>query len=63
MSCEVIGTSDVGVLSYGEYRNTLLNMLCVSSIPMVVDIDTGFGGRSRFCVPSGNMSRWESRGS
>lgn len=44
MSCEVIGTSDVGVLSYGEYRNTLLNMLCVSSIPMVVDIDTGFGG-------------------
>lgn len=44
MSCEVIGTSDVGVLSYGEYRNTLLNMLCVSSIPMIVDIDTGFGG-------------------
>lgn len=44
MSCEVIGTSDVGVLSYGEYRNTLLNMLCVSSVPMIVDIDTGFGG-------------------
>lgn len=44
LSCEVLGTADVGVLSYGEYRSTLLNMLCVSSLPMIVDIDTGFGG-------------------
>ncbi len=44
MSCETLGMSDVGVLSYGEYRNTLLNMLNVSTIPMIVDMDTGFGG-------------------
>lgn len=44
MSCQVLGMPDVGLLSYGEYRNTLLNMLCVSSVPMIVDIDTGFGG-------------------
>lgn len=44
MSCQVLGMPDVGLLSYGEYRNTLLNMLCVSTVPMLVDIDTGFGG-------------------
>lgn len=44
MACENIGTADVGVFSYGEYRNTLFNMLNVSTVPMLVDIDTGFGG-------------------
>ena len=44
MACTNIGTADVGVFSYGEYRNTLLNMLNVSTVPMIVDMDTGFGG-------------------
>lgn len=39
-----IGISDVGLLSYGEYRNVFLNILNATSFPVLVDVDTGYGG-------------------
>lgn len=39
-----LGISDVGVTSYGEYRNALLNILHATSIPILADVDTGYGG-------------------
>ena len=44
ISNESIGITDIGVLSYGEYRNILANMIHASTIPMIADVDTGFGG-------------------
>lgn len=39
-----LGISDVGVTSYGEYRNALLNILHATTIPILADVDTGYGG-------------------
>ena len=39
-----IGISDVGLLSYGEYRGIFQNILNATSIPVLVDVDTGYGG-------------------
>lgn len=39
-----IGISDVGLLSYGEYRSVFLNILNATSFPVLVDVDTGYGG-------------------
>lgn len=44
MSNLLIGTSDVGILSYGEIRNNLLNIVNATTIPIIVDADTGYGG-------------------
>lgn len=38
------GTSDIGVLSYGEYRMILQYILHSVSFPVMVDVDTGYGG-------------------
>ncbi len=46
ISNERLGITDIGVLSYGEYRETLTNMLHASNIPIIADVDTGFGGIS-----------------
>ena len=39
-----MGLPDVGVMSYSEIRDCLSNMLRVTTIPAIVDIDTGYGG-------------------
>lgn len=39
-----LGVSDIGVTSYGEYRAVLQNILNATSIPILVDVDTGYGG-------------------
>lgn len=44
MSNLLLGCADVGILSYGELRNTFLNILNATNIPMIVDADTGYGG-------------------
>lgn len=44
MSNESLGITDIGVLSYGEYRHNLSNMIHASTIPLIADVDTGFGG-------------------
>lgn len=44
MSNLELGCADVGILSYGELRNNFLNILNACSIPMIVDVDTGYGG-------------------
>lgn len=44
MSNLLIGTSDVGVLSYGELRNNLLNIVNATNLPIIADADTGYGG-------------------
>lgn len=44
MSNLELGSADVGILSYGELRNNFLNILGATTIPMIVDADTGYGG-------------------
>lgn len=44
MSNLLLGTSDVGILSYGELRNNFLNIVNATSLPIIVDADTGYGG-------------------
>ena len=44
MSNLLIGTSDVGILSYGEIRNQLLNIVNATNLPIIADADTGYGG-------------------
>ena len=44
MSNLLIGTSDVGILSYGEIRNNLLNIVNATNLPIIADADTGYGG-------------------
>lgn len=44
MSNLLIGTSDVGILSYGELRNNLLNIVNATNLPIIADADTGYGG-------------------
>lgn len=39
-----IGISDVGVTSYGEYRDVFRNILNATTIPVLADVDTGYGG-------------------
>lgn len=39
-----MGISDIGVFSYGEYRDVIRNILLAVSIPVMVDVDTGYGG-------------------
>ena len=38
------GTLDIGILSYGEIRNNLLNIINATSLPIIADADTGYGG-------------------
>ncbi|MBP5211914.1 MAG: isocitrate lyase/PEP mutase family protein [Pyramidobacter sp.] len=44
MSNLELGTSDVGIMSYGELRNNFVNILNACTIPVIVDADTGYGG-------------------
>jgi len=44
MSNLLIGTADVGILSYGELRNNLLNIVNATNLPVIADADTGYGG-------------------
>lgn len=39
-----LGNADVGILSYGEIRNVIQNITNAVSIPVIVDVDTGYGG-------------------
>ena len=47
MSNLELGTSDVGIMSYGELRNNFVNILNACTIPVIVDADTGYGGKER----------------
>jgi len=44
MSNLLLGTSDVGILSYGELRNNFLNIVNATNLPIIADADTGYGG-------------------
>jgi 2-methylisocitrate lyase-like PEP mutase family enzyme len=39
-----MGISDVGLMSYGEFKQVFHNILSITSIPVMVDVDTGYGG-------------------
>lgn len=44
MSNILLGTSDVGILSYGELRNNFVNIVNATNLPIIADADTGYGG-------------------
>jgi len=49
MSNLLLGCADVGILSYGELRNNFVNILSATTIPIIVDADTGYGGTLPIC--------------
>ena len=40
----MLGIPDVGVTTYSEYRNMIQNILFSVDIPVLADVDTGYGG-------------------
>ncbi len=44
LSNALTGQADVGILSYGEFRFAYQYILNATTIPLIVDADTGYGG-------------------
>lgn len=43
LAMSLIGVPDIGLVSFGELLDAVRRITCYSKIPMIVDIDTGFG--------------------
>lgn len=43
LAMSLIGVPDIGLVSFGELLDAVRRIACYSKIPMIVDIDTGFG--------------------
>lgn len=43
LAMSLIGVPDIGLVSFGELLDAVRRITCYSKLPMIVDIDTGFG--------------------
>ena len=43
LAMSLLGVPDIGLVSFGELLDAVRRITCYSKLPMIVDIDTGFG--------------------